>query len=158
MPLNESCDWITPAKFKAHLVPEELMAQQLTVCLLFQHIFCFKYFSFLQLTVEDYVTTMSILFNDYRFNLYITLRRRILPIWIGIGILLLLGILFSGWKGVGLFVATIIWLISNAVGIFVCIFLKKRVSSFIRFDLEILIFFFVSPVVSIVGTISGPSE
>lgn len=30
-PLNDSCSWITPATFKAHLVPEELMAQPLTV-------------------------------------------------------------------------------------------------------------------------------
>ena len=31
-PLNDHCAWITPATFKAHLVPEELMAQPLTVC------------------------------------------------------------------------------------------------------------------------------
>ena len=34
LPLNEGWDWVTPAKFKAHLVPEELMAQSLTVILL----------------------------------------------------------------------------------------------------------------------------
>lgn len=30
-PLNDNCAWLTPATFKAHLVPEELMAQPLTV-------------------------------------------------------------------------------------------------------------------------------
>lgn len=34
LPLNEGWDWVTPAKFKAHLVPEELMAQSLTVKLI----------------------------------------------------------------------------------------------------------------------------
>jgi hypothetical protein len=30
-PVNEKWPWITPAEFKAELVPEELMAQELTV-------------------------------------------------------------------------------------------------------------------------------
>ena len=31
LPLNSNCDWVTPAKFKPELVPEELMSQCLSV-------------------------------------------------------------------------------------------------------------------------------
>lgn len=31
LPVNESCAWLTPAVFKPHLVPEELMCSGLTV-------------------------------------------------------------------------------------------------------------------------------
>jgi hypothetical protein len=34
LPLNQSCSWLTPAAFKPELVPEELMAQSLSVSLL----------------------------------------------------------------------------------------------------------------------------
>jgi hypothetical protein len=32
LPLNTQCSWLTPATFKPELVPEELMAQCLSVC------------------------------------------------------------------------------------------------------------------------------
>lgn len=31
LPVNETCAWVTPATFKPHLVPEELMSTGLTV-------------------------------------------------------------------------------------------------------------------------------
>ncbi|KAH9517774.1 hypothetical protein DERF_008407 [Dermatophagoides farinae] len=107
-PLNNNCAWLTPATFKAHLVPEELMAQPLT------------------LTVEDYVSTMSILLSDYRFHLYITLHKRILALWITLSIIVLLGILASGTKGLSIFLSGIMWLVLNALGIFLVIFIKSR--------------------------------
>ncbi|KAJ6223248.1 hypothetical protein RDWZM_001793 [Blomia tropicalis] len=108
LPLNDGCDWVTPARFKPNLVPEELMAQSLT------------------LTVEDYVSTMGMLFNDYRFNFYIIFYKRVLGIWITIGILVLLSILFSGMKGIALFTSGMLWLIMNALGIFIAIYIKKK--------------------------------
>ena len=33
LPVNEQFPWITPATFRPELVPEELMAQNLTVCI-----------------------------------------------------------------------------------------------------------------------------
>lgn len=108
LPLNEGWDWVTPAKFKAHLVPEELMAQSLT------------------LTVEDYVTTMSVLFSDYRFNFYIIFHRRVLGLWISLSILLLLCLLFSGWTGGPLFTGGMLWLLLNALGIFAAIYVKQK--------------------------------
>jgi hypothetical protein len=108
LPLNQSCSWLTPAAFKPELVPEELMAQSLS------------------LTVEDYVTAMQVLTNDLRFNLYITLYKRILVIWIALGFIVLLALLFSGVKGLALFGGGVLWLIINALGIFATMWIKIK--------------------------------
>ncbi|XP_076247760.1 uncharacterized protein LOC143187409 isoform X2 [Calliopsis andreniformis] len=50
LPVNTKWPWITPAKFRPELVPEELMAQGLT------------------LTVEDYVHIMELLVNDKKLQ------------------------------------------------------------------------------------------
>lgn len=71
------------------------------------------------------------LFNDYRFNFYIVFYKRVLALWITLAVLVLLCILFSGWEGIQLFVAGMLWLLSNALGIFVAIYVKHRVSSLI---------------------------
>ncbi|XP_051159360.1 uncharacterized protein LOC127280435 isoform X3 [Leptopilina boulardi] len=57
LPVNTRWPWVTPARFKPELVPEELMAQGLT------------------LTVEDYVHIMELLVNDVNKHL---LRHKIL--------------------------------------------------------------------------------
>ena len=78
VPLNSSCAWVTPASFKATLVPEELMDPSLT------------------LTVEEYVHAMRILTNDFRFTLYTIMYKRVIFFWISLGFILLLTLLFSG--------------------------------------------------------------
>ena len=88
------------------------------------------------MTVEDYVSTMSMLFNDYRFNFYIIFYKRVLGLWISLGVLVLLAILFSGWKGITLFVAGMLWLILNALGIFAAIYVKQKVTSILFVKLE----------------------
>lgn len=108
LPVNQKCPWITKAQFKPELVPEELMAQGLT------------------LTVEDYVMTMQVLVNDVRFNLYNVCYKRVLILWIMLGFVILLSLLFSGVRGLALFGGGIVWLIVNAVGIFVCMWLKIK--------------------------------
>ncbi|KAF8782000.1 hypothetical protein HNY73_012337 [Argiope bruennichi] len=108
LPVNQKCPWITKAQFKPELVPEELMAQGLT------------------LTVEDYVMTMQVLVNDVRFNLYNVCYKRVLILWIMLGFVILLSLLFSGVRGLALFGGGIVWLIINAVGIFVCMWLKIK--------------------------------
>lgn len=82
-----------------------------------------------QLTVEEYVAAMEMLTNDLRFNLYITLYKRILILWVILGFSLLLFILFSGSKGLILFGGGILWLIMNAFGVFACMWIKYKVSS-----------------------------
>ncbi|RWS07066.1 uncharacterized protein B4U79_04036 [Dinothrombium tinctorium] len=108
LPQNTHCAWTTPASFKPELVPEELMAPGL------------------RLTVEDYVNAIQILVNDYRFKLYIIFYKRILVVWIALGFVVLLSLLFNGVKGMALFGGGVLWLIINALGIFLTMWIKLK--------------------------------
>ncbi|XP_064078146.1 transmembrane protein 268-like isoform X1 [Macrobrachium nipponense] len=110
LPQNTSMPWVTPAQFRPELVPEELMAQGLT------------------LTVEDYVHIMSQLVNDHRFTMYNVCYKRILMAWIFLGFAILLCILFSGLKQLALFGAGIGWLMVNAAAIFFCMWIKIKLN------------------------------
>ncbi|XP_023711047.1 uncharacterized protein LOC111866383 isoform X4 [Cryptotermes secundus] len=108
LPVNTRWPWITPAQFRPELVPEELMAQGLT------------------LTVEDYVHVMEILTNDVRFNVYNVCYKRILVAWIFTAFIVLLGLLFSGVTGLTLFGLGVMWLVLNAAAIFLCMWIKIK--------------------------------
>ncbi|XP_030377511.1 uncharacterized protein LOC115626315 isoform X2 [Scaptodrosophila lebanonensis] len=110
LPANTKWPWITPAIFRPELVPEELMAQGLT------------------LTVEDYVNAMETLVNDYRFTVYNICYKRILVCWILFAFAVLLALLFSGLQGAALFALGVGWLFLNAAAIFVCMWVKLRLS------------------------------
>ncbi|KAL0273660.1 UNVERIFIED_CONTAM: hypothetical protein PYX00_006285 [Menopon gallinae] len=110
LPVNTKWPWITPAQFRPELVPEELMAQGLT------------------LTVEDYVHVMELLTNDIRFNLYNICYKRILVLWIFTAFVVLLGLLFSGITGLTLFGLGVMWLVLNAAAIFLCMWLKIKLN------------------------------
>ncbi|XP_060517191.1 uncharacterized protein LOC132696401 isoform X2 [Cylas formicarius] len=108
LPVNSRFPWITPALFRPELVPEELMAQGLT------------------LTVEEYVQTMELLVNDVRFTLYNVCYKRILVAWITLAFIVLLSLLFSGTSGLTLFGLGIGWLVLNAAAIFLSMYLKFK--------------------------------
>ncbi|XP_020715858.1 serine/threonine-protein kinase pakD isoform X2 [Ceratitis capitata] len=110
LPANTKWPWITPAIFRPELVPEELMAQGLT------------------LTVEEYVNAMETLVNDYRFTVYNICYKRILVCWIALAFTVLLTLLFSGLQGVALFSLGVGWLFLNAAAIFLCMWVKLRLS------------------------------
>jgi hypothetical protein len=110
LPTNSHLPWIIPAKFRPELVPEELMAQGLT------------------LTVEEYVHAMETLVNDYRFTLYNICYKRVLVCWILFAFFVLLGILFSGLTGITLFSLGVAWLFLNAAAIFMCMWVKLRLA------------------------------
>ncbi|XP_011350362.1 transmembrane protein 268 isoform X4 [Ooceraea biroi] len=110
LPVNTKWPWITPARFRPELVPEELMAQGLT------------------LTVEDYVHIMELLVNDVRFNMYNICYKRILVLWIFTAFVVLLGLLFSGVTGLTLFGLGVMWLVLNAAAIFFCMFIKIKLN------------------------------
>ncbi|XP_041986207.1 uncharacterized protein LOC121738217 isoform X2 [Aricia agestis] len=110
LPVNTKWPWITAASFKPELVPEELMAQGLT------------------LTVEEYVHAMELLVNDARFTLYNICYKRVLICWITIAFLVLLTLLFSGLTGLTLFSLGVVWLVLNALAIFLCMWIKLRLS------------------------------
>lgn len=80
LPVNERFPWVSPAKFRPELVPEELMAPILT------------------LTVEEYVNTLEKLTTDMRFIMYNIMYKRILVIWIATAFIILLALLFSGYQ------------------------------------------------------------
>ncbi|KAM7304576.1 transmembrane protein 268 [Ixodes scapularis] len=108
LPTNKRCAWITKAEFKPELVPEELMASGLT------------------LTVEEYVAAMQVLVHDVRFTLYNVCYKRLLLVWVLLGFFILLCLLFSGVRGLALFGGGVVWLVVNAMGIFVCMWLKFK--------------------------------
>ncbi|XP_026321613.1 uncharacterized protein LOC113231500 [Hyposmocoma kahamanoa] len=110
LPINSKWPWITAAHFRPELVPEELMAQGLT------------------LTVEEYVHAMELLVNDARFTLYNICYKRVLVCWITLAFLVLLALLFSGLTGLTLFSLGVLWLILNAAAIFLCMWIKLRLS------------------------------
>ncbi|XP_037903450.1 transmembrane protein 268 isoform X3 [Hermetia illucens] len=110
LPVNTKWPWITPAVFRPELVPEELMAQGLT------------------LTVEEYVNAMETLVNDYRFTLYNVCYKRVLVCWILFAFCVLLALLFSGLQGIALFSLGVGWLFLNAAAIFLCMWIKLKLS------------------------------
>ncbi|XP_026737762.1 uncharacterized protein LOC113500997 isoform X2 [Trichoplusia ni] len=110
LPVNTKWPWVTAARFRPELVPEELMAQGLT------------------LTVEEYVHAMELLINDARFTLYNICYKRVLVCWITLAFLVLLALLFSGLTGLLLFSLGVLWLIFNAAAIFLCMWIKLRLS------------------------------
>ncbi|XP_055539054.1 uncharacterized protein LOC129726421 isoform X3 [Wyeomyia smithii] len=110
LPTNTRWPWVTPAVFKPELVPEELMAQGLT------------------LTVEEYVHAMETLVNDYRFTMYNICYKRVLVVWILFAFIVLLGLLFSGLYGITLFSLGVGWLFLNAAAIFLCMWVKLRLA------------------------------
>lgn len=110
LPVNDSLPWVTPAKFRPELVPEELMAPVLT------------------LTVEEYVQTMEKLTKDMRFTIFNICYKRILVIWIVTAFVILLSLLFSGFKGIELFACGVAWLILNAGAIFFCMWIKIKLN------------------------------
>ncbi|XP_058820309.1 uncharacterized protein LOC131682665 isoform X2 [Topomyia yanbarensis] len=110
LPTNTRWPWITPAVFRPELVPEELMAQGLT------------------LTVEEYVHAMETLVNDYRFTMYNICYKRVLIVWILFAFIVLLGLLFSGLYGITLFSLGVGWLFLNAAAIFLCMWVKLRLA------------------------------
>jgi len=110
LPVNERFPWVTPARFRPELVPEELMAPSLS------------------LTVEEYVSSLEKLTTDMRFTLYNILYKRILVIWIFSAFMVLIGILFSRQQGLTLFGLGVAWLICNALAIFLCMWVKLKLN------------------------------
>lgn len=82
-----------------------------------------------QLTVEDYVNIMDLLTNDVRFSTYNVCYKRVLVVWILTAFLILLGLLFSGLTGLTLFGLGVLWLVFNAAAIFLCMWIKIKVSA-----------------------------
>lgn len=81
-----------------------------------------------QLTVEEYVHALETLVNDFRFTVYNVCYKRVLCVWILFAFSVLLGLLFSGLKGIALFSLGVGWLFLNAAAIFLCMWVKMRLA------------------------------
>lgn len=88
--------------------------------------------NFFQLTVEDYVNIMDLLTNDVRFSLYNVCYKRVLVVWIFTAFIILLALLFSGLTGLTLFGLGVLWLVFNGAAIFICMWIKIKVSYLIN--------------------------
>lgn len=67
---------------------------------------------------------METLVNDFRFTLYNVCYKRVLLVWVLFAFSVLLGLLFSGLKGIALFSLGVGWLFLNAAAIFFCMWIK----------------------------------
>lgn len=66
--------------------------------------------------------------NDYRFTLYNVCYKRVLVCWILFAFCVLLALLFSGLQGIALFSLGVGWLFLNAAAIFLCMWIKLKLS------------------------------
>lgn len=71
---------------------------------------------------------METLVNDFRFTLYNACYKRVLLIWVIFAFCVLMGLLFSGLKGIALFSLGVAWLFLNAAAIFMCMWIKLRLA------------------------------
>merc|ERR1712071_578023 len=110
LPVNQKWPWIIPANFMPELVPEELMAEGLS------------------LAVEDYVQIMETLVHDVRFTAYNVCYKRLLMAWLLVSFIILLGLLFSGARGPTLFGCGVLWLVVTAAAIFVVMWIKSKLN------------------------------
>ena len=63
-----------------------------------------------------------------RFTMFNIFYKRILVVWIFTAFMILLGILFSKQMGLVLFGLGVAWLICNAMAIFLCMWVKLKLS------------------------------
>lgn len=112
-PVNERCAWITPPVYHPEMVPQRVA-------------------EFLQVPLEDYVTCLEMLVKDYRFRIHTVLYKRLIGIWLLITVVVLLVLLFTGLRGINLFVAGLIWLIIAGSGMCFCLYAKKKISDGLR--------------------------
>lgn len=71
---------------------------------------------------------MELLVNDARFTLFNICYKRVLVCWITLAFLGLVILLVSGLTGLTLFSLGVLWLVLNAAAIFLCMWIKMRLS------------------------------
>ncbi|GAU97814.1 hypothetical protein RvY_09045 [Ramazzottius varieornatus] len=112
-PANERCAWITPPVYHPEMVPQRVA-------------------DFLQVPLEDYVICLEVLVKDYRFRIFAVLYKRLIGIWLLLTVIVLLVLLFTGLRGINLFVAGLIWLIVAGTGMCFCLYAKKKMNDGLR--------------------------
>jgi hypothetical protein len=78
------------------------------------------------MVVEDYVVAMETLTRDSRFKVYCILYRRVITLWFLLGLILLIGLLFTS-TGLVLFGIILAWFFVLALGLLGCLLVKRKV-------------------------------
>ncbi|XP_055335507.1 protein transport protein Sec31A-like [Paramacrobiotus metropolitanus] len=110
---NEKWEWVTPPVYHPEMVPQKVV-------------------NVLQIPLEDYVMCLDVLVTNYRFRTYVILYKRVIGIWLFITLVVLLALLFSGLRGLSLFVAGLLWLIFSGLGMCLCLYGKKKMNDGLR--------------------------
>ncbi|OUC41436.1 hypothetical protein D917_03375, partial [Trichinella nativa] len=78
-----------------------------------------------RITVEDYVTAMELLTNDFRFRLYTVFHQRIIFAWLIASLIVMLCVLFSNARGLVLFALSLSWSFVIGLGTLLCVIFER---------------------------------
>ncbi|KRY58661.1 Vacuolar protein sorting-associated protein 52 -like protein, partial [Trichinella britovi] len=107
MPLKLTCKMLSFTKFDPNHVPRAILSSKLSI------------------TVEDYVTAMELLTNDFRFRLYTVFHQRIIFAWLIASLIVMLCVLFSNARGLVLFALSLSWSFVIGLGTLLCVIFER---------------------------------
>ncbi|KRX19180.1 Vacuolar protein sorting-associated protein 52 -like protein, partial [Trichinella nelsoni] len=107
MPLKLTCKMLSFTKFDPNHVPRAILSSKLSI------------------TVEDYVTAMELLTNDFRFRLYTVFHQRIIFAWLIASLIVMLCVLFSNARGLVLFALSLGWSSVIGLGTLLCVIFER---------------------------------
>ncbi|KRY71989.1 Vacuolar protein sorting-associated protein 52 -like protein, partial [Trichinella pseudospiralis] len=107
MPLRPACKMLSFTRFDPNHVPRAMLSNKLSI------------------TVEDYVTAMELLTNDFRFRLYTVFHQRIVFAWLIASLIVMLCVLFSNARGLVLFALSLGWLSVIGLGTLLCVIFER---------------------------------
>ncbi|KHJ46215.1 hypothetical protein D918_03263 [Trichuris suis] len=106
-PVARRCSFFSVASFDPRRIPKAIINENL------------------QITVEDYMAAVEKLINDPRFRVYCICHQRIVLMWMLCSFILMLLLLVSGARGIGLFALIVAWMILVCIGVAVSLFANK---------------------------------
>ncbi|CDW52134.1 hypothetical protein TTRE_0000039301 [Trichuris trichiura] len=108
-PVTRRCSFFSVASFDPRRIPKAIINENLQVnC------------SDVCLMVEDYMAAVEKLINDSRFRVYCICHQRIVLMWMLCSFILMLLLLVSGARGIGLFALIVAWMILVCIGVAIC--------------------------------------
>ncbi|XP_003366213.1 vacuolar protein sorting-associated protein 52-like protein [Trichinella spiralis] len=107
MPLKLTCKVLSFTKFDPNHVPRAILSSKLSI------------------TVEDYVTAMELLTNDFRFRLYTVFHQRIIFAWLIASLIVMFCVLFSNARGLVLFALSLGWSSVIGLGTLLCVIFER---------------------------------
>ncbi|KRZ05902.1 Vacuolar protein sorting-associated protein 52 -like protein [Trichinella zimbabwensis] len=110
MPLRPACKMLSFTRFDTNHVPRAMLSNKLSI------------------TVEDYVTAMELLTNDFRFRLYAVFHQRIVLVWLIASLIVMLCVLFSNARGLVLFALSLGWSSVIGLGTLLCVIFERMLN------------------------------